>query len=58
MLPPMGDIAGGIIREGLGLRADDLTVITDDDAARLVDGDLTAADGAWIRTRMRGRRLG
>lgn len=53
-----GHIAGGIIREGLGLRADDHTVITDDDAARLVDGDLTAADGAWIRTRMRGRRLG
>lgn len=35
-------IAGGILREGLALRADDLAVITDDDAARLVSGGLTS----------------
>lgn len=35
-------IAGGVLREGLALRADDLAVITDDDAARLVSVGLTA----------------
>lgn len=35
-------IARGILREGLALRADDLAVITDDDAVRLVSGGLTS----------------
>lgn len=35
-------IAGGTLREGQALRADDLAVIADDDAARLVSGGLTA----------------
>ena len=35
-------IPGGVLREGLALRADDLSVITDDDARRLVEGGLTA----------------
>ncbi|MGF9660823.1 tyrosine-protein phosphatase [Arthrobacter crystallopoietes] len=35
-------ITGGILREGLALRADDLSVITNDDARRLVDNGLTA----------------
>ncbi|GAB3536398.1 hypothetical protein GCM10027403_17050 [Arthrobacter tecti] len=34
--------AGGILRDGLALRADDLAVITDDDAARLVSAGLTS----------------
>ncbi|WP_455835263.1 tyrosine-protein phosphatase [Pseudarthrobacter siccitolerans] len=35
-------IAGGVLREGLALRADDLSVITDEDARSLVDGGLAA----------------
>lgn len=35
-------IEGGALREGLALRADDLSVITDMDARALVDGGLTA----------------
>lgn len=35
-------IDGGPLREGLAIRADDLAVITDDDAARLVSAGLTS----------------
>jgi protein-tyrosine phosphatase len=35
-------IEGGILRDGLALRADDLSVITDEDARSLVDGGLVA----------------
>jgi len=35
-------IAGGVLREGLALRADDLSVITDEDARTLVNNGLTA----------------
>jgi protein-tyrosine phosphatase len=35
-------IEGGILRDGLALRADDLSVITDKDARALVDGGLAA----------------
>lgn len=35
-------IAGGLLREGLAVRADDLSVITDADAAELVERGLTA----------------